>query len=230
MNTNTNETVEIDILYLLRKLWSKKFLILFAGLFVATVSLLGTIFLITPQYTSTTRIYVVNQDSASNNITAQDLQAGSYLVNDYKEIVSSSDVLNQVIENKKLSETEKELSKKLAVTIPQDTRIISISVKDSDPKNAASLANAIREVASEKIKATTKVQDVTTLEVAKASTTPSSPNKQRNILLGFVLGAGIAIIAVLLTEVLDDRVKRAEDVEEVLGMTLLGVVPNTDKL
>ena len=230
MNTNTNETVEIDILYLLKKLWSKKFLILFAGLFVATVSLLGTIFLITPQYTSTTRIYVVNQDSASNNITAQDLQAGSYLVNDYKEIVSSSDVLNQVIENKKLSETEKELSKKLAVTIPQDTRIISISVKDSDPKNAASLANAIREVASEKIKATTKVQDVTTLEVAKASTTPSSPNKQRNILLGFVLGAGIAIIAVLLTEVLDDRVKRAEDVEEVLGMTLLGVVPNTDKL
>lgn len=230
MNTNTDETVEIDILYLLRKLWSKKFLILFAGLLVATVSLLGTIFLITPQYTSTTRIYVVNQDSASNNITAQDLQAGSYLVNDYKEIVSSTDVLNQVIENKKLSETEKELSKKLAVTIPQDTRIISISVKDSDPKNAASLANAIREVASEKIKATTKVQDVTTLEVAKAPTTPSSPNKQRNILLGFVLGAGIAIIAVLLTEVLDDRVKRAEDVEEVLGMTLLGVVPNTDKL
>lgn len=230
MNTNTNETVEIDILYLLRKLWSKKFLILFAGLLVATVSLLGTIFLITPQYTSTTRIYVVNQDSASNNITAQDLQAGSYLVNDYKEIVSSTDVLNQVIENKKLSETEKELSKKLAVTIPQDTRIISISVKDSDPKNAASLANAIREVASEKIKATTKVQDVTTLEVAKAPTTPSSPNKQRNILLGFVLGAGIAIIAVLLTEVLDDRVKRAEDVEEVLSMTLLGVVPNTDKL
>ncbi|MBF7095399.1 capsular biosynthesis protein CpsC [Streptococcus sp. HF-1907] len=230
MNTNTNETVEIDILYLLRKLWSKKFLILFAGLLVATVSLLGTIFLITPQYTSTTRIYVVNQDNASNNITAQDLQAGSYLVNDYKEIVSSTDVLNQVIENKKLSETEKELSKKLAVTIPQDTRIISISVKDSDPKNAASLANAIREVASEKIKATTKVQDVTTLEVAKAPTTPSSPNKQRNILLGFVLGAGIAIIAVLLTEVLDDSVKRAEDVEEVLGMTLLGVVPNTDKL
>lgn len=230
MNTNTNETVEIDILYLLKKLWSKKFLILFIGLFVATISLLGTIFLITPQYTSTTRIYVVNQDNASNNITAQDLQAGSYLVNDYKEIVSSTDVLNQVIENKKLSETEKELSKKLAVTIPQDTRIISISVKDSDPKNAASLANAIREVASEKIKATTKVQDVTTLEVAKASTTPSSPNKQRNILLGFVLGAGIAIIAVLLTEVLDDRVKRAEDVEEVLGMTLLGVVPNTDKL
>lgn len=230
MNTNTNETVEIDILYLLRKLWSKKFLILFAGLLVATVSLLGTIFLITPQYTSTTRIYVVNQDNASNNITAQDLQAGSYLVNDYKEIVSSTDVLNQVIENKKLSETEKELSKKLAVTIPQDTRIISISVKDSDPKNAASLANAIREVASEKIKATTKVQDVTTLEVAKAPTTPSSPNKQRNILLGFVLGAGIAIIAVLLTEVLDDRVKRAEDVEEVLSMTLLGVVPNTDKL
>lgn len=230
MNTNTNETVEIDILYLLRKLWSKKFLILFAGLLAATVSLLGTIFLITPQYTSTTRIYVVNQDNASNNITAQDLQAGSYLVNDYKEIVSSTDVLNQVIKNKKLSETEKELSKKLAVTIPQDTRIISISVKDSDPKNAASLANAIREVASEKIKATTKVQDVTTLEVAKAPTTPSSPNKQRNILLGFVLGAGIAIIAVLLTEVLDDRVKRAEDVEEVLGMTLLGVVPNTDKL
>ena len=37
-------------------------------------------------------------------------------------------------------------------------------------------------------------------------------------------------IIVLLRELLDTRVKRPEDIEDALQMTLLGVVPNLDKL
>lgn len=59
---------------------------------------------------------------------------------------------------------------------------------------------------------------------------PSSPNIKLNVLLGAVLGAFLAVVGVLVREILDDRVRRPEDVEDVLGMTLLGIIPDTDKI
>lgn len=229
MNTNDNASIEIDILYLLRKLWSKKFFIIFVGLLVGTIALLGSVFFIKPKYTSTTRIYVVSR-SSDTSLTNQDLQAGSYLVNDYKEVITSNEVLSSVIDQEKLSMSASELSKDIAVTIPTDTRVISISVTDTDAQRACDIANTVREVAAEKIKAVTKVDDVTTLESATKPSHPSSPNVKKNAAIGALAGVFLAVVGILVAEVLDDRVRRPEDVEEVLGMTLLGVVPDIDKL
>ena len=229
MNTNDNASIEIDVLYLLRKLWSKKFFIVFVGLLVGTIALLGSVFFMKPKYTSTTRIYVVSR-SSDTSLTNQDLQAGSYLVNDYKEVITSSEVLSSVIDQEKLSMSASELSKDIAVTIPTDTRVISISVTDTDAQRACDIANTVREVAAEKIKAVTKVDDVTTLESATKPSHPSSPNVKKNAAIGALAGVFLAVVGILVAEVLDDRVRRPEDIEEVLGMTLLGVVPDVDKL
>ena len=230
MNKDNPKSVEIDVLALLHKLLTKKLLILFTAFYFAAFSFLGTYFFIQPTYTSTTRIYVVNQATDNKNLSAQDLQAGTYLVNDYKEIITSNDVLSEVIKDEKLNLSEAELSKMVSVNIPTDTRLISISVKAKTGQDAQVLANKVREVASKKIKTVTKVEDVTTLEEAKLPSSPSSPNIKRNVLLGAILGGSVAIVAVLVREVLDDRIRRPEDVEDVLEMTLLGIVPDTDKI
>lgn len=230
MNQDNTKSDEIDVLALLHKLWTKKLLILFTAFYFAVFSFLGTYFFIQPTYTSTTRIYVVNQATDNNNLSAQDLQAGTFLVKDYKEIITSNDVLSEVIKDEKLNMTEAELAKMISVDIPTDTRLISISVKAKTGQDAQVLANKVREVASKKIKNVTKVDDVTTLGEAKLPSSPSSPNIKRNVLLGAILGGFVAIVAVLVREVLDDRIRRPEDVEDVLGMTLLGIIPDTDKI
>ncbi|SQG83211.1 chain length determinant protein [Streptococcus uberis] len=229
MNTTETPSMEIDVLSLLKKLWMKKFLILFMALFFGTLALLGSVFLIKPSYSASTRIYVINQQNAEN-ITATDLQAGSFLVNDYKEIITSRDVMKDVIATNSLSLSPDTLSKMISVTIPADTRVISITVTNHDPQQAKDLANSIREVASEKIKSVTKVQDVTPLEKAQLPSKPSSPNIKRNTMIGMLIGGLFTMVIIVIKEVLDDRVKRPEDVEEVLGMTLLGIVPNIDKM
>lgn len=71
---------------------------------------------------------------------------------------------------------------------------------------------------------------MTPLEKAVMPTSPSSPNIKRNTLVGILFGAFLTIVTVIVGEVVDDRVKRPEDVEELLGMTLLGIVPNTNKM
>ncbi|HEM6404694.1 TPA: capsular biosynthesis protein CpsC [Streptococcus suis] len=228
MNNQEMNTIEIDILLLLKTIWRKKFLIILTALFGAGIAFVYSSFLVTPQFDSTTRIYVVSQNvEAGAGLTSQELQAGTYLVKDYKEIILSQDVLTQVATELNLNENLKE---KVSVSIPVDTRIVSISVRDADPNEAARIANSLRTFAAQKIVEVTKVSDVTTLEEAVPAEEPTTPNIKRNILLGLLAGGVLATALVLVMEVLDDRVKRPQDIEEVMGLTLLGVVPDSKKL
>ena len=223
--------MEIDVFQLLKILWKRKVLIALVAIVTGVVAFAYSSFIVKPEYTSTTRIYVVNRNQGDKSgLTNQDLQAGSYLVKDYREIILSQDVLEKVISNLKLEKTVKALSKKIQVTVPVDTRIVSIVVKDDQPEEASRIANALREVAAEKIIKVTRVSDVTTLEEARPAITPSSPNIRRNTALAFLVGGAVMVVAVVLLELLDDRVKRPEDVEEVMQVALLGIVPDLDKL
>jgi len=231
MNNQENQAVEIDVFATLKVLWKRKFSIILIALVFAIAAFGYSAFLAKKEYQSTSRIYVVSRQNQDNNaLTNSDLQAGSYLVKDYREIILSQNVLSQAIEELKLDMTPAELSKKISVSVPTDTRILSITAKDGDPKEAARIANGLRNVAAEKIISVTKVSDVTTLDEAEVPQSPSSPNIRRNVLLGFVAGAGLIVVLLVVVEVLDDRVKRPEDVEELMGLPLLGVVPDIKKL
>ena len=231
MNNQENQAVEIDVFAMLKTLWKRKFSIVLVALVFAIAAFGYSAFLAKKEYQSTSRIYVVSRQNQDNNaLTNSDLQAGSYLVKDYREIILSQNVLTQAIEELKLDMTPAELSKKISVSVPTDTRILSITAKDGDPKEAARIANGLRNVAAEKIISVTKVSDVTTLDEAEVPQSPSSPNIRRNVLLGFIAGAGLMVVLMVVVEVLDDRVKRPEDIEELMGFTLLGIVPDIKKL
>ena len=225
------DKIEIDVVQMLKVLWKRKLFIVLAAIVTGAIAFAYSSFVVKPEYTSTTRIYVVNRNQADKpGLTNQDLQAGSYLVKDYREIILSQDVLEKVVAGQGLNFDAKALARKVQVTVPADTRIVSISVRDSKPEEASRIANALREVAAEKIISVTKVSDVTTLEEARPAVSPSSPNIKRNVLIGAVLGGFLAVVGVLGREILDDRIRRPEDIEETLGMTLLGIVPDTDKI
>ena len=225
------DRIEIDVVQMLKVLWKRKLIIALAAIISGGIAFGYSSFVIKPEFTSTTRIYVVNRNQGDKpGLTNQDLQAGSYLVKDYREIILSQDVLEKVVADQKLNIDAKTLARKVQVTVPADTRIVSISVRDRKPEEASRIANTLREVAAEKIIAVTRVSDVTTLEEARPAQSPSSPNIRRNTILGFGAGAGLVIVVVLIIELLDDRVKRPEDIEEVMHLSLLGVIPNLEKI
>ncbi|MBZ2104685.1 capsular polysaccharide biosynthesis protein CpsC [Streptococcus mitis] len=224
-------SMEIDVFHLLKILWKRKILIALVAIVAGALAFAYSAFVVKPEFTSTTRIYVVNRNQGDKpGLTNQDLQAGSYLVKDYREIILSQDVLEKVTSNLKLDLSPKALASKVKVTVPVDTRIVSISVNDRVPEEASRIANSLREVAAEKIISITRVSDVTTLEEARPATAPSSPNIRRNTIIGLLGGTVFTVIAVLIVELVDTRVKRPEDIEDVMQIALLGVVPNLDKL
>lgn len=224
-------TMEIDVFHLFKILWKRKILIALVAIVAGALAFAYSAFIVKPEFTSTTRIYVVNRNQGDKpGLTNQDLQAGSYLVKDYREIILSQDVLEKVTSNLKLDLSPKDLASKVKVTVPVDTRIVSISVNDRVPEEASRIANSLREVAAEKIINITRVSDVTTLEEARPAIAPSSPNIRRNTIIGLLGGTVFTVIVVLIVELVDTRVKRPEDIEDVMQIALLGVVPNLDKL
>lgn len=229
MDNQEKDFVQIDIMLLLRRIWSQKLIIVLTTLVFTAGALMYSLFIATPKYNSTTRVYVVNQKKDNQAITTQDVQLGTLLVKDYKEIILSNSVMSDVVAKNKLQITPGELAKKISVDAPKDTRIISITVTDKDPQKARDLANAVREVSADKIKEVTKIEDVTTLEKAEAALTPSSPNVFKNSVLAALLGFILAVGGVVIIELMDDRIKRPEDIEETMNLVLLGVIPSTNK-
>lgn len=229
MDNQEKDFVQIDIMLLLRRIWSQKLIIVLTTLVFTAGALMYSLFIATPKYNSTTRVYVVNQKKDNQAITTQDVQLGTLLVKDYKEIILSNSVMSDVVSKNKLQITPGELAKKISVDAPKDTRIISITATDKDPQKARDLANAVREVSADKIKEVTKIEDVTTLEQAEAALTPSSPNVFKNSVLAALLGFILAVGGVVLIELMDDRIKRPEDIEEAMDLVLLGVIPSTNK-
>ena len=224
-------TMEIDVFHLLKIFWKRKILIALVAIVAGALAFAYSAFIVKPEFTSTTRIYVVNRNQGDKpGLTNQDLQAGSYLVKDYREIILSQDVLEKVTSDLKLDLSPKALASKVKVTVPVDTRIVSISVNDRVPEEASRIANSLREVAAEKIISITRVSDVTTLEEARPAIAPSSPNIRKNTIIGLLGGTVFTVIAVLIVELVDTRVKRPEDIEDVMQIALLGVVPNLNKL
>lgn len=224
-------TMEVDVFHLFKILWKRKILVALVAIVAGALAFAYSAFIVKPEFTSTTRIYVVNRNQGDKpGLTNQDLQAGSYLVKDYREIILSQDVLEKVTSDLKLDLSPKALASKVKVTVPVDTRIVSISVNDRVPEEASRIANSLREVAAEKIISITRVSDVTTLEEARPAIAPSSPNIRRNTIIGLLGGTVFTVIAVLIVELVDTRVKRPEDIEDVMQIALLGVVPNLDKL
>ncbi len=223
-----SEHIEVDLIGIIKDIWRKKWIISLISLMVSIFTYVGIKMFVTPKYISDTRIYVVSKKN-EERLTTQDLQLGSYLINDYKEIILSRDVLKKIIEKENLNMYVSDLREKINVASPNGTRVISISVTDENPNKAKMIADSIREIASEKIKEVTKIEDITVLEKANLPVYSSIPNTKKYAILAFFLTMVTLIGFIELKEILDDKVVYPEDIEEKLKLSLLGIIPNKRK-
>ena len=219
-----NDETEIDLLEILMLMLHNLPLILLTGLLTALIALLGTLLLISPTYSSTTRIYILSRQD-NNSITYSDLQMGTQLTKDYAQLIKSRFVLEEVIQDMGLHTTYEEFSSRVSVTTPADTRILAITVTDSDPVQAMQLANAIRKAASVHIMNVMDIQAVNVVETANMPMRKSGPNTMKNTMTGGMLGVLLVAGLLLIRFLMDDTIKTPEDVEKYLNLYTLASIP-----
>ena len=147
------------------------------------------------------------------------------LTKDYMELVKSRPVLEKAISKLKLDMEPEELAEMITTETPTDTRIMSISVTDDDPKEAKQIADTLRKAVSVQITEIMNADSVNTVEEGNLPTSPSSPNVKKNMMLGALLGLVISMGFVVLIFILDDTVKTPDDVEKYLGLNVLTSIP-----
>lgn len=223
-NQKRNDEIEIDLLEVFHVLISRIWLILSAGVFLALVCFAISKFILTPTYKSTTKIYILNK-SESQSVTYSDVQMGTQLTKDYAELISSRYVLEEVIQILSLEEDYDELRGMVSVDTPADTRIVSITVENTDPVQAMNIANCIREAASNHIQNVMDIEAVNVVETANMPMEKASPSVVMWTLAGGAIGVFFLCVIILIQYLLDDTIKSSEDVEKYLGLSTLALIP-----
>ncbi|MBO5387565.1 MAG: protein-tyrosine kinase [Lachnospiraceae bacterium] len=230
-----NEEMEIDLQEILYELLGNLHILILATLIGALGMFYASSELMDKKFQSSTSLYVIKQQD-DQTVTYSDLQTGSQLTKDYAQLIVSRKVTSQVIADLDLQNTypdmiditSDDLAKMITVTTQQDTRILKITVTDTDPVRAQDIADAVREVAAERIYSVMDIESVNVVDYANLPESPVSPNKMKNVLIGGILGFLIAAVIIVVLHLMDDTIVSVDDVQKYLEISVLASIPFYD--
>ena len=219
-----DDEIEIDLKELFFELVNNWVMIVISTILVALIAFCISKFIMVPQYTSTSQLYVFTKSTSITNLA--DLQTSANLTNDYKVVVTGRQVLEQVIENLKLEEeTYGSLCGRVAVNNPSNSRILEITVTDPDPAMAKKIADEIADVSGAFISEKMDQDPPSVLQYGYVAKNAVSPNTMMNTVLGAAIGAFLAMAIVIISYLMNDTIMTAEDIERKLNMHVLGSLP-----
>ena len=220
--SSSEQTDEIDLLALFYRYLEKIHWIILAALLGTALAGLYVFKLATPIYEATSKIYIVGSDTT---ISLSDLQIGSNLAADYQEVFKNWHVHELVDERLGMDYTYTQLSGMLTVTNPANTHVLYVTIKNPDPREAKKIADTYAQVAREFIAAKMDMREPNIFEEAKLPDRPVSPQKTRGVIIGFLIGALLAMAIITVQFLGDDRIMSSEDIEKVGRLSTLGLIP-----
>lgn len=222
-NTKSDEIVEIDLAEIFFELLNNIKALIASTILCALTAFLISTFLITPMYESTSELYVLSKSTSLTSLS--DIQMGTNLTNDYKVVVTDRPVLDTVINNLNLTEDYKVLKSKITINNPSNSRILQITVKDADPKRAKKIADEVADVSAAFISAKMDQDPPSVISYGYADGSKVSPSISKNTVIGALIGFLLVSVAVILEYLINDVIKTTEDIENKLGLNILGQLP-----
>lgn len=225
-----NEEIEIDLRRILEAILSKIWLIVLASVVGAVLSLLVTVFAITPQYESSAMFYVNNSSlsvgDASFSISSGDLSTSRNLVESYIVILNTRESLNDVIDYAGVNRTYKEVREMLSAAAVNETEIFEVVVTSPDPTEAEKIANAIAYILPKRIGSIIEGTSAKVVDAAVVPVKPSSPSYTTNTLIGFLLGFVLVVGVIALQEIFDVSIREDDDITQTCSHPILASVPD----
>ena len=213
-----------DFLLVLRTRW----LIVVGCILVVTGVAAALTYSQTPLYTAQAKFYLSAEpdatvkDAVSYVVTPQDL-------NTYVAVLGSPTVMDPLRQSLGL---QPGTPINVSASATGETAILQVTAVDADPQRAAEIANATGvALAGAADQFTTLLRDTDTHIVPKvvtpatAPTVPTSPNPQRNLLLGAFAGLLVGIGIAFVRHTLDTKVREEADIRPFSTEPMLGALP-----
>lgn len=192
------------------------------------IAALVSFFVIKPKYEVTTKLFIGKEQSKTQDFNSNDITMYQKLLSTYAEVVTTNDLVEKAIEKGKIDETAKDVEAGLKVTPRADTQILEISYTGTNKEEAVDIVENITDQFIKESKKLIPNGNIKIIQKAKMPEKPVSPNKKLNILIAFVLGLMVSIGLSLLLEFMDNTYKSKEELEKVVDLPVLGVIPELD--
>ena len=209
----------LELIHLLRK-----HLRLVVALPLACALAMGvySVFFMKNTYTASTSMYVLAQSESSNSNLSTDLNASQMISNDVSTLLTSDRVLDETAAQLGLEDLD---GYDIAVSSETTSRVVGLSVTGADPQVAADIANAMVETVSEVAIEVMEVKSVNAIDQASAPAAPSGPNRTLYVAVALMAGFFMAVAIVVIADMLNTKVRSEEEVEELLGIPVVGRIP-----
>lgn len=214
---------ELNLTDLFNYILSKILIIILIILLFTTGSVVYSMFIQKPMYQSYTTILLTKEENTA--ITYTDLNLNRSLVDTYSVIIKSNTVMKQVISNLKLDYSVGDLKKLVSVESVNDTEIIKVTVKNSDPVLARDIANEIAKVFNVEVVKLYNIQNIGVVDVAEVNDVPYNVSFTKQVVIGTFIGVVLSLGFVFVLFYFDTTIKNADDVEKKLGIPVIGTVP-----
>lgn len=185
---------------------------------------LASVLMMSDTYTATTDMYVLasSEGSKSSSALSSDLSASQMLTNDVATLLQSDRVMSDAADQLGLPNLR---GYNITVTSESTTRVITLQVTSSDAQGSANVANALADCVSNVAQEVMNVESVNVIDEAPTPEAPSGPNRMLYVAVAAMAGLFAAVAIVVLMDVIDTRVRSAEDVEELLELPVIGRIP-----
>ena len=217
---------DLGIQQLLMVLLGKAWIIVLVGLLVAVFTFVGTFYLVTPKYQSSTVLYVNNNSINLGGLTASDMSVRQELVESYIVILKSRTTLAQIKAYSGTSKSISQLEDMIDASSVNGTEIIEVVVTSTDPREAYNIAQAVSVLLPGRIDGIIQGTAANVVDSPEISTRPSSPNYVVNTMVGFLMGCLLTVAVIVLREVFDVIIRTEEDVRRCCTHPVLASVPD----
>ena len=180
-------------------------------------------FVIEPVYQAELTFMVNFNQNEKAQITKEDMEYGTDLVEKYKPIIKSRKVTSQIKKNLNLNMSQGQIGNAIQINSISGP-VMSVTVQSTNPQIAKDIANDVPEVFGSELKRIAKVDGIEVIDTAVIPTSPISPNKTKNMMMAAIIAIVIGIFIVFLLECLDNKIKTPEDIEACIGIPVLGTV------
>ncbi|CAM3085382.1 YveK family protein [Sporolactobacillus spathodeae] len=205
-----------------KRLWLIATITIAAGILSGIV----THFFMTPMYDATTRIFV-NQSNGKTLYDSNAVQTNVQLVNTYSELINDPSILNQVIRSLHLKLSATDLQGMLTVQTNQDSQIFSITAETDQADLSVRIVNRVARVFKVQVRKMLKVDNVSLLAPATHGG-QVSPSLSKNLIIAMLLGLLLSVGLAFLIEYFDQTIKTEEDIEQKLGLSVVGVIKHIE--
>ncbi len=226
MAQKERDMIEIDLLKLVLILWRKAWAIVLAMIVMGGIAFGVTYNFIEPTYQSSVKVYVNNTNQNNSTMTQSDVNLQRTLVQTYIVTLKSRTTLNEVIKQADLDYNFEELSGMISAQAVDNTEVFEVTVVSKDAKEAAEIANTIAEVLPTRISEIIESSSVKILDYAIINNEPVSPSYIKNIAIGALAGAVVAVALIFLQFVLDNKIHSEEYLIEHYKYPILAVIPD----